>query len=91
MGWGTQESRIEEHRDAISRDPALAVEKITADLARASRPRDRVRLLAMLAAAHRHKAEKLLMHRFQTARGRSAKRTAQPATMDNGDASACSL
>lgn len=57
MGWGPLESWIEKHRAAISRDPALAATKIEADLARASRPRDQVRLLGLLTAAHRHRRD----------------------------------
>jgi hypothetical protein len=51
MAWGPLETRIDELRTESSRNPAVAVESITREIARANRPRDRVRLLGLRAGS----------------------------------------
>jgi hypothetical protein len=53
MGWSPGETRIEELREAIGDDPEAAEALIRAELLEENRPRDRARLLGLLAAALR--------------------------------------
>jgi hypothetical protein len=51
MAWGPLETRIDELRTEVSRNPAMAVKSITRAMERSNRPRDRVRLLGLRSGA----------------------------------------
>lgn len=65
MGWGKGESIIEQRREQIGSDPKATIRALQEDLRREDlKPRERVRILGMVAACYKHTGERLLAKEY---------------------------